>query len=139
MYPFESLTMPAIHQTQDPIARLQWLEQAINALVPKNQQQPLCECQSLVDEYLDLGLEMAHDAGQKQRHQLQESWLKRVYKTLFKASLNRLLPDTWRSQCLESLYQPLFALHYLYLDQGQGEQKLRALHHELNVTTRCWL
>lgn len=89
-----------------------------------------------LNEYIDLGLDMANKAGLANRTQLQESWLKRVYKTLFETTLDLVEPEYWRDLCHEYLYQPLFALKHLYRNHPQGKRRIRALYQELSVTSR---
>jgi hypothetical protein len=89
-----------------------------------------------LNEYIDLGLDMATKAGLANRTQLQESWLKRVYKTLFETTLDLVEPEYWRDLCCEYLYQPLFALKHLYRNHPQGKYRIQALYKELSVTSR---
>mgnify|MGYP000648669501 CR=1 FL=1 len=89
-----------------------------------------------LNEYIDLGLDMANKAHLKNRIQLQESWLKRVYKTLFETTIDLVEPESWRQLCREYLYQPLFALKHLYRNHPQGKLRLRAMCSELSVTGR---
>ena len=101
-----------------------------------------CEIQQValqkarLNEYIDLGLDMADKAGFANRIQLQESWLKRVYKTLFETTLDLVEPEYWRELCREYLYQPLFALKYLYRNHPQGQRRIQMLYQELSVTSR---
>jgi hypothetical protein len=92
--------------------------------------------EAFLNEYIDLGLEMANKAGLANRIQLQESWLKRVYKTLFETTLDLVEPEYWRNLCFEYLYQPLFALKHLYRSHPQGKLRLRLMCNELSVTSR---
>ncbi|QQD23226.1 hypothetical protein GJQ55_01500 [Venatoribacter cucullus] len=89
-----------------------------------------------LNEYLDLGLEMACTAGQRQLTALQESWLTRLYNTLRDAALNTSLPSTWRQLCLDYLYQPFFVLSHLYREQPGRGLRLRALVHEFALLSR---
>lgn len=89
-----------------------------------------------LNEYIDLGLEMANKAGLANRTQLQESWLKRVYKTLFETTIDLVEPEYWRDLCCEYLYQPLFALKHLYRNHPQGKYRIKNLYKELSVTSR---
>lgn len=89
-----------------------------------------------LNEYIDLGLDMASKAGLANRTQLQESWLKRVYKTLFETTLDLVEPEYWRDLCCEYLYQPLFALKHLYRNHPQGKYRIKNLYKELSVTSR---
>jgi len=92
--------------------------------------------EAFLNEYIDLGLDMANKAGLENRIQLQESWLKRVYKTLFETTLDLVEPEYWRNLCFEYLYQPLFALKHLYRSHPQGKLRLRLMCNELSVTSR---
>jgi len=89
-----------------------------------------------LNEYIDLGLDMASKAGLANHAQLQESWLKRVYKTLSETTLDLVEPKHWRDMCQEYLYQPLFALKHLYRNHPQGKHRVRDLYRELSVTSR---
>jgi hypothetical protein len=89
-----------------------------------------------LNEYIDLGLDMANKACLANRIQLQESWLKRVYKTLFETTLDLVEPEYWRELCREYLYQPLFALKYLYRNHPQGKYRIKRLYQELSVTNQ---
>jgi hypothetical protein len=92
--------------------------------------------EAYLNEYIDLGLDMANKAGLANRIQLQESWLKRVYKTLFETTLDLVEPEYWRNLCCEYLYQPLFALRHLYRNHPQGKYRMRIMCNELSVTSR---
>lgn len=89
-----------------------------------------------IDEYIDLGLELAEYAGSREFIPLQESWLKRIYKTLRDTAFNLECHENWRQQCLDFLYQPFFALQHFYRDQPNGKTKVRLLFKELSVMTR---
>jgi hypothetical protein len=89
-----------------------------------------------LNEYIDLGLDMATKAGLANRTQLQESWLKRVYKTLFETTIDLVEPEYWRDLCCEYLYQPLFALKHLYRNHPQGKYRIQTIYRELSVTSR---
>lgn len=89
-----------------------------------------------LNEYIDLGLDMADQARSSNHVRLQESWLRRVYTTLFETALDLVQPEYWRNLCMDYLYQPLFALEHLYRAQPQGSKRIRALYYELSVTTR---
>jgi hypothetical protein len=102
---------------------------------PKGMQQ-LALQEAHLNEYIDLGLDMASKAGLFNHTQLQESWLKRVYKTLFETTLDLVEPEHWRELCREYLYQPLFALKYLYRNHPQGQHRVQKLYQELSVTSR---
>jgi hypothetical protein len=101
-----------------------------------NQKQQVSIQVAQLNEYIDLGLDMATKAGLANRVQLQESWLKRVYKTLFETTLDLVEPEYWRELCFDYLYQPLFALKHLYRNHPQGKLRIRALYNELAVTSR---
>lgn len=86
-----------------------------------------------LDEYIALGLEYAEDAKIHNNPQQQENWLKRLYLTLAKATQSLSLPHSWRLQCEDYLYQPLFALKHLHKNQPQGDQAISRLYRELSV------
>jgi|TARA_B110000211_G_C13644627_1_gene363215 hypothetical protein len=87
-----------------------------------------------LNEYIDIGLDMATKAGITNHPQLQESWLKRVYNTLFETTSDMVEPEYWREVCSEYLYQPLFALKHLYRNHPHGKRKIQMLYKELSVT-----
>jgi len=87
----------------------------------------------LINHYIDTGLDLATDAGEQGLTRLQESWLRRMYSTLRDAGINPLLPEHWRQACLESLYQPFFALQHLYKKRFDGAYALRYLSREMQV------
>ena len=118
----------------EQLDRFQQLENTIRHCPCKKQQIALQEAN--LNEYIDLGLDMANKAGQANRTQLQESWLKRVYKTLFETTLDLVEPEYWRELCCEYLYQPLFALKHLYRNHPQGKYRIQSLYRELSVTSR---
>lgn len=89
-----------------------------------------------LDEYIDLGLELAENAGQRKLQPLQESWLKRIYKTLRDTAFNLSCHENWRQQCLDFLYQPFFALQHFYRDQPNSKLKVRLLFKDLSMITR---
>lgn len=89
-----------------------------------------------LDEYIDLGLELAEYAGQRNLLPLQESWLKRMYNTLRDTAFNLDCHENWRQQCLDFLYQPFFALQHFYRVQPNGRQRIRALFRDLTMITR---
>lgn len=113
--------------------RFQQLENDIRHC-PKPKQ--LEQQEACLNEYIDLGLDMATKAGLANRILLQESWLKRVYKTLFETTLDLVEPEYWRNLCNEYLYQPLFALKHLYRNHPQGKVRLKIMCNELSVTSR---
>jgi hypothetical protein len=118
----------------EKLDRFQQLENTIRHCSCQKQQVAVQEAN--LNEYIDLGLDMANKAGLANRIQLQESWLKRVYKTLFETTLDLVEPEYWRNLCCEYLYQPLFALKHLYLSHPQGKYRMRAMCNELSVTSR---
>ncbi|KZZ42665.1 MAG: hypothetical protein MK185_12040 [Saccharospirillaceae bacterium] len=89
-----------------------------------------------IDEYIDLGLELAEHAGQRNFQPLQESWLKRIYRTLRDTAFNLDCHENWRQQCLDFLYQPSFALQHFYREQPNGKLKIRLLFKDLSMITR---
>jgi hypothetical protein len=120
----------------EKLDRFQQLEDDIRHCPMLQQTQPIQRQEAFLNEYIDLGLEMANKAGLANRIQLQESWLKRVYKTLFETTLDLVEPEYWRNMCCDYLYQPLFALKHLYRNHPQGKYRLRAMCNELSVTSR---
>jgi hypothetical protein len=114
--------------------RFHQLENTIRHCPCAIQQKALQEAH--LNEYIDLGLDMADRAGLANHIQLQESWLKRVYKTLFETTLDLVEPEYWRELCYEYLYQPLFALRHLYRNHPLGQRKIQILYKELSVTSR---
>ncbi len=118
----------------EKLDRFHQLETCIRHCPHQKQQVSIQEAH--LNEYIDLGLDMATKAGVANRTQLQESWLKRVYKTLFETTLDLVEPEYWRELCCDYLYQPLFALKHLYRNHPQGKLRIRALYHELSVTSR---
>ncbi|UTW47881.1 hypothetical protein [Bacterioplanoides sp. SCSIO 12839] len=89
-----------------------------------------------LNEYIDLGLDLAEHAGSRNLRPLQESWLKRIYKTLRDTAFNLDCHENWRQQCLDFLYQPFFALQHFYREQPNGRQKVRLLFKDLSMITR---
>lgn len=87
----------------------------------------------LINDYVDRGIELAADAGIKGFTRLQESWLRRIYTTLRDTGLNTSRNEAWRSVCLESLYQPFFALMHIYRERPHGRDCLRAMNREMQV------
>lgn len=90
----------------------------------------------LINDYVDRGIELAEDAGMKGFTRLQESWLRRIYTTLRDAGLNTSSCEAWRSMCLESLYQPFFALIHIYRERPRGRYYLRAMNQEMQVISQ---
>ncbi|UXD88797.1 hypothetical protein [Thalassolituus hydrocarboniclasticus] len=89
-----------------------------------------------LNEYLDLGLELACRAAERQLQPLQESWLTRMYNTLRDATFNPCASSNWRCQCLDYLYQPFFALQHIYRSQPERRNHLRMLVHEFTLASR---
>lgn len=89
-----------------------------------------------LNEYLDLGLELASFAGHRQLQPLQESWLTRLYNTLRDGALNPLADGHWRHLCLDYLYQPFFALTQIYRQQPGKRFRLLALRNEFSTLSR---
>lgn len=85
----------------------------------------------LADTLLDYGLILASDAGQRGLTRLQESWLRRVYRTLLRQCINTTLPAPCRTACANALYQVAFALRHLYAARPGGERSLRTLMQEM--------
>lgn len=79
------------------------------------------QCSPLwLEEYLDLGLEMA---GNKTAP-WQEGWLQRLFKTLLKAAHNPSANPLWQQACADYLYLPFFALCQLYRGQASKNCQL---------------
>ncbi len=89
-----------------------------------------------LNEYLDLGLELACFASERHLKPLQESWLNRLYNTLRDAALNPAASYRWRHLCLDYLYQPFFVLNQLYRQQPGRSFRLRSLLHEFAMLSR---
>jgi len=89
-----------------------------------------------INEYIDLGLDLADNAQQQHLCALQESWLKRIYLTLRDTAFCPDCSEGWRQQCLEFLYQPFFALQHVYRAQSDGRSKIRRLFKDLSLLTR---
>ncbi|MCA6061225.1 MULTISPECIES: hypothetical protein [Oceanospirillaceae] len=119
------------------------------SLVPVHEQQRLAQLELQIrshrgnelhpewlNEYLDLGLELACRAGERQLQPLQESWLTRLYNTLRDATFNSQAASCWRCQCLDYLYQPFFALQHLYRSQPERRNHLSAIVHEFSLASR---
>jgi hypothetical protein len=87
----------------------------------------------LINDYVDRGIELAADAGVKGFTRLQESWLRRIYTTLRDTGLNSSRSEAWRSICLESLYQPFFALMHIYRERPHGRYCLRSMNREMQI------
>lgn len=116
----------------EQLERFQQLERAVRHCSCGKKQLAAQELQ--LNEYIDIGLDLAKKASLANRVQLQESWLKRVYNTLFETTLDLIEPEYWRDLCRDYLYQPLFALKYLYRNHPQGKYKIKRLYQELSVT-----
>lgn len=120
--------------------RFQQLENAITCY--SDDLQKLATQEAQLNEYIDIGLEMAKQAGSLNLHETQVHWLKRIYTTLLKTTMDALTPKPWREMCKEYLYQPLFALKYLRLNHqqpaslSQEKQRLQTLYKELSVSNR---
>lgn len=84
-----------------------------------------------LDEYLDIGLELAEHAGDKSLWALQESWLKRIYRHLHHCASNLEQPQAWRQLCLDYVYQPFFALQHFYRNRPHCEPRTRQLLNEM--------
>lgn len=89
-----------------------------------------------LDEYLDIGLELADIARRKNQKVLQESWLKRVYCFMRDTAFRQNCRPIFRHYCLEYLYQPYFALRHVYQFDDNGDQKIRRLNKDLDVIAR---
>ncbi len=120
----------------EKLDRFHQLENDIRHCPKLQQLEQLKQHEAYLNEYIDIGLDMANNAGLANRIQLQESWLKRVYKTLFETTLDLVEPEHWRNLCCEYLYQPLFALKHLYNNHPKGQYRMRIICNELSVTSR---
>lgn len=92
-----------------------------------------------LDEYLDLGLELAASAGSHNLPALQESWLRRIYTHLRNTAICDRCDEQERQHCLNCLYQPYFALRHLYQNSPDGQLLLRRLSQDLAVVSRYLL
>jgi len=90
-----------------------------------------------LNDYLDLGLELACRAGERRLLKLQTSWLRRIYRTFTAAALNTDAPAYWRAVCSDYLYQPYFALLHLYRKNPADQQQLKCLMQEFSSVCRC--
>ncbi|MCD8522973.1 MAG: hypothetical protein LRY66_00690 [Saccharospirillaceae bacterium] len=119
------------------------------SLVPIHEQQRLAQLEKQIrshkgcelhpewlNEYLDLGLELACRAGERRLQPLQESWLTRLYNTLRDATFNTDASNHWRRQCLDYLYQPFFALQHLYRAKPERRTHLGLIVHEFTLASR---
>lgn len=111
--------------------RLQQLELQITAYADE---QPHAEW---LNEYLDLGLNLACHAGERCLNALQTSWIRRLYHTLREAALNTRASSHWRALCLDYLYQPYFVLQQLYKTNPASHSQLCSLTHEFRTIDRC--
>ena len=89
-----------------------------------------------LNDYLDAGLELAQEAGERDLIRLQESWLRRIYNTLRDTGVNVSCGEAWRHQCLEYLYQPFFALQHLYRAQPGSNSRIKALSRDFSFISR---
>lgn len=89
-----------------------------------------------LNDYLDMGLELAQEAGERNLTRLQESWLRRIYNTLRDTGVNVSCNEVWRHQCLEYLYQPFFALQHLYRAQPGGGSRIKTLSRDYSFISR---
>lgn len=92
----------------------------------------------LLNEYLDLALNEALQAGSRQLWLLQESWLTRVYATIRQAALNSQSCMSWRCLCFDYLYQPFFVLQEVYRQTPSRRHKLLTLLHEFRTLGRIF-
>ena len=101
-------------------------------------QAPLSQKARWLNDYLDLGLELACRAGERRLTRLQTSWVQRLYQTLRASALSHDAPLGWHSLCADYLYQPYFALVHLYRINPACSQQLRYLTHEFTlICQRC--
>ncbi|MCY0964881.1 hypothetical protein [Parathalassolituus penaei] len=97
------------------------------------------QLESWLNEYLDLGLELAAAAGARRLPALQESWLRRIYTHIRNTAICDHCNDGQRQRCLECLYQPYFALRHLYSGSRDGQMHLRRLSQDLSTVSRYLL
>lgn len=115
-----------------PLLQLEQLEQQLLQANDSAQSQ-------WIEDYLDLGLELANTARQQHRFLLHTSWLKRLYRTLRDSASLPQVSQAWRQRCVDALYQPLFALQHHYQQQADGAVRLRQIRQELAVISRYWV
>lgn len=128
IFQFAAYTSPLPERQQ----RLERLESLIRTATGNQLDQWL-------NEYLDIGLELAAAAGERSLPALQESWLRRVYTHLRNTAICDHCNDGQRQRCLECLYQPYFALRHLYEKTDNGESHLRRLSQDLSTVSRYLL
>lgn len=120
----------SIEQTNDTLDQFESLEYRLSLV----QYTPLS--QEYLDQYIDLGLELAQQAGERNLLALQESWLKRIYTQLKNAAFRMESHQRWRQLCLDYLYQPFFALQHFYQSHPNGKNSTRLLLNDLSRTSQ---
>ncbi|MBM97172.1 MAG: hypothetical protein CMI09_15145 [Oceanospirillaceae bacterium] len=118
------------YSASDQIERLEQLEHSL-----RNSLSDAC-LRRWLEEYIDIGLELADTARTKHQHVLQESWLKRLFSFLRDTAFRQDCRPLCRHLCLEYLYQPYFALRHVYQSDSNGEQKMRRINKDLEVIAR---
>ncbi|MBE0482206.1 MAG: hypothetical protein IBX52_01785 [Bacterioplanes sp.] len=130
-----STTPPLCLVAQPAVVPLSQLERLEQQLLQANDQAQT----QWIEDYLDLGLELANAARQHHRFLLHTSWLKRLYRTLRDSASLPQVSQAWRQRCVDALYQPLFALQHHYQQQDDGALRLRQIRQELAVISRYWV
>ncbi len=130
--PFQKPARSLFEIKSTPVLRLEQLEREIRNSNSSNDGY----LRLWLNEYLDIGLELADIARQNQLSSLQESWLKRLYRFLRDTAFRLDCCECCRTQCLEYLYQPYFALRHVYQADNNGEQKIRRMNKDLEVIAR---
>lgn len=137
IYAFPTGSSPATAETafvaysaSSQIERLEQLEDLLrNSLTDAS-------LRNWLEEYMDIGLELANAAHCKHQLVLQESWLKRLFCFLRDTAFRQDCRPLCRHLCLEYLYQPYFALRHVYQSDINGEQKMRRINKDLEVIAR---
>jgi hypothetical protein len=94
------------------------------------------ETQEYLNEYLNLGLELASQAEHKNLPALKESWLRRMHGQLRSVAFCDQCSKPCRQQCLQCLYQTFFALKHHYESVPDGELHLKRLNSDMSTMTR---
>lgn len=118
----------------DPInERLEALEKQLK---DNRNQETTDETLEYLNEYLNLGLELASQAEHKNLPALKESWLRRMHGQLKSVAFCDQCSKPCRQQCLQCMYQTFFALKYHYESLPDGELHLRRLNNDMSAMTR---
>lgn len=118
------------HQVADQRRFVQLEQQFATA---RNTTEPLLahsksDLQRWLDEYLDLGLDLA---GQVQKSDIKASWLNRIYRTLLTLQTQlgqQRFSGKYRGLCSNCIDQVVFALHHLNGRQPLRQRSLLAYH-----------